>query len=219
MRVFLVRHAVSNISKGKWQTSESKLGKVGESQSKALAKRSRFQSVDLILSSKWTRAKETAEIISKITDKPLELFDGIHERKQHPEIYGLDRKSKISMKYYREAYSNYANLDWKYDKKEESYRELIERTEKFRRHLEKKHEQKTLLVISHEIFIRCFIASCLLGRKYDDLTFKKIYSALTISNTGISLLEYVEKRKTWRLWYLNDFSHLKSVNKRKVKRN
>lgn len=218
MRVFLVRHAVGDIPKDKWQTPETKLGKVGESQSKALARRSRFQSVDLILSSKWTRAKETAEIISELTDKPLELFDGIHERKQHPDIYGVDRKSKISMKYYREAYDNYADLDWKFDGREESYRELIGRAEKFRRHLEKKHKQKTLLVVSHEIFIRCFIVSCLLGRKYDDLTFKKIYSALTISNTGISLLEYIEKRKTWKLWYLNDFSHLKSVNIRKVKR-
>lgn len=212
MLVFLVRHASSVASEeGRWQLPDSPLSDLGKKQSQALSNRSRFNKVDIVLASKWARAKETGGIVAEALSKPLELFEGIHEREQNPKIYGAKWSGKIHKKYYKDAFSNLGNLDYKFENLGESYRDVAKRATKFKRHLVRKHKGQNLIVISHDIFIRCFLAVCILGEKYSDESFYKIFRSIRLSSTGISLLEYDEKRKTWKVWYLNDFSHLKMV--------
>lgn len=213
MFIFIVRHAEGAGSKEKWQTPNSPLSNVGVKQAKNLFKLSRFKRVDLILSSKWERAAETARIVSSLLNKPLELFDGINEREQHSKIYGADRLSDIGKRYREESIKNYNNLDWKFENDEESIRDVSTRAINFGKHLVKNHLNQSLLVISHEMFIRCFITTSLLGKKYEDSVFNKIYRSLKIANTGVSLLEFNEKGKVWKIWYINDFSHLGKIGK------
>lgn len=213
MFIFLIRHAEGIDSNDKWQMPNSPLSDLGIKQAENLFNLSRFKRVDLILSSKWERAAETARIVSLSIKKPLELFDGIHEREQHSEIYGADRSSEISKRYGEESIKNYNNLDWKFENDEESVRDVSKRAFNFSKHLVKTHLNQSLLVISHDMFIRCFITVTLLGENYEDKVFNKIYRSLQIMNTGVSLLEFNEKRKVWKIWYINDFSHLGRINK------
>lgn len=211
MKVFLLRHAASVDAENSWPTPKSPLSNLGRKQAQVLSRLPRFQMVDLILASRWIRAKETAEIISKAINKPLKLFEEIHEREQHSKIYGAKRSSQIGRRYYEEAIANYRNIDWKFEGLEESLREVAERATQFKDRLVKDYLGHNLLVVSHDMFIRCFITVCILGKDYKDGIFNKIFRSLQIVNTGISLLEYEERRKIWRVWYLNDFSHLKYV--------
>ncbi|OGM11551.1 hypothetical protein A2W13_02355 [Candidatus Woesebacteria bacterium RBG_16_36_11] len=213
MFIFLLRHAEGSDFRNKWQTPDSPLSDLGIRQAQNLSGLTRFKRVDLILSSKWRRAAETAKIISKLLKKPLEFFEGINEREQHSKIYGADRLSDISKRYYNESIENYNDLDWKFEDDEESVRDISKRAFNFSKHLTKKHLNQNLLVVSHDMFIRCFITICLLGKNYEDKVFNKIYRSLQVMNTGVSLLEYIEKRKTWKIWYLNDFSHLSKIKK------
>lgn len=211
MFIFLVRHAEGSGSREKWQTPDTPLSGTGVKQSENLSTLSRFKKVDLILSSKWKRAIETAKIISELLDKKLLEIDGIQEREQYSEIYGVDRQSDISKHYNDENIKNYSDLDWKFENNEESIREVSERAFNFKNNLTTNYLNKSIVVVSHEMFIRCFVTNILLGEKYDDKVFNKIYRSLQLMNTGVSLLEFNENRKSWKVWYINDFSHLGKI--------
>lgn len=213
MFLFFVRHAQSECSGNCWQTPDSKLGEIGKRQAEELSKRSRFSKLDKIFSSEWNRAYETARIVSGNSGVKVEKLDYIHEREQLPEIYGAARDGKISKEYADEYYKNYKNMDWKFRDKEESIREVIKRASKLSNFLIKNYQDKRLLVVSHDLFIRCFMSLTLLGNQYSDETMVKTINSLTINNTGISLLIYDSKRKSWKINYVNDYSHLKYPTK------
>jgi probable phosphoglycerate mutase len=209
MEVFLVRHAQSDAhSKGRRQAPDSSLSERGSRQALALARRLKLCDIDLILTSKLPRAKQTAEIMAKVLAKPLEIFEGIHEREQHPSLYGASYESRIHNQNVAEIAENMDNLDWKFRGRGESIRQVIKRAVKFKKHLEENHLDQNLLVISHGIFIRCFVAACILGENYQDDGFIAINRSLRFDNAGVSLLEYDEDRKSWEIKYLNDCSHL-----------
>lgn len=215
MFLFLVRHACSDISVNRWQTPDSKIGKIGKKQAEILSERSRFSRLDKIFFSKWNRAKETAEIISKKLNVKAENLDYIHERVQLSEIYGSLRECRISKKYIEEYRNNNENLSWKFENKEESIKEVLERVSRLSSFLVKNYKEKNVLVVSHDIFIRCFVGMAMLGENYSDKAMAGIINSLTINYTGISLLRYNYQTRCWKIYYVNDFSHFRYVVKEK----
>jgi broad specificity phosphatase PhoE len=215
MFLFLVRHAQSDAAKTHWQTPDSKLGKTGKEQANILSKRSRFSKIDKIFASNWERSKKTASILSNNLKIETEALDYIHEREQLPQMYGVDRDSKISKEYFKEYYANYKNLDWKFKDKEESVREVLSRTKKLSKFLRNSYEEKRILVVSHDVFIRCFISMIMLGNNYSDEAMTRAIRSLTINYTGISLLIYSSKYRAWKVNYINDYSHFKYLPRRR----
>lgn len=215
MLLFLVRHAQSEASKNQWQTPDSKLGKLGKQQAKILRQRSRFSRIDKIFASEWKRSKETAKIISDSLKVKIETLSYIHEREQLPQMYGAERDSEISKEYIKEYYANYKNLDWKFKDGEESIREVLTRTKKLSRFLRNNYKEKRVLVVSHDVFIRCFISMVMMGDDYSDKTMARTIRSLTINHTGISLLIYSDKMSAWKVNYINDYSHYRQLPRKK----
>lgn len=213
MLLFLIRHAQSEAPKNHWQTPDSNLGRLGKQQAKILSQRSRFSQLDKIFASEWERSKKTAEILSDNLKVETETLDYIHEREQLPEMYGAARDSQISREYVAEYYANYENLDWKFKNKEESTREVLARTKKLSSFLSKNYKSKRILVVSHDVFIRCFISMIMLGDNYSDKTMARAISSLTINHTGISLLIHSSQKRSWKVNYINDYSHFKLQRK------
>ncbi|HUV72067.1 MAG TPA: histidine phosphatase family protein [Clostridia bacterium] len=209
MLLFLIRHARSETLKNHWQTPNSKLGKLGKQQAKILSQRSRFSKLDTIFTSKWERSRKTAEILSDNLKIETETLDYIHEREQLPQMYGAARESRISKDYVKEYYANYGNLDWKFKNKEESVRDVLTRAKKLSNFLRKNYKGKRIMVVSHDVFIRCFISMVMLGDNYSDKTMARAISSLTINHTGISLLTHSSQKKSWKVNYINDYSHFK----------
>ena len=210
MKVYLVRHAQSAAhAETKRQSPDSPLGKEGAKQVELLAQRLKKENIEIILSSKWDRASQTAEKVSKKLKVKMELFEGIHEREQHPSLYGAELSGEIHKRYIKESEKFEHNLDWKFGGKGESLRDLIERVIKFQKHLIKHHKDQSVLVVTHGIFITTFVIIALLGEDYGDKTFYKIFQSLSFENTAITLMEYDSKGRVWRLRYLNDHMHLK----------
>lgn len=214
MILFLVRHASGENSSNLWQSPDSKISKLGKEQALILSKKSRFSQIDKIFSSKWVRSKETAEIIAKNLKLKVKILDYIHEREQSTLIYGASRQSKISLEYLKEYRNNFKNLDWKFKKGEESLRDVLGRASKFSTLLINEYKENRVLVVSHDVFIRCFIALVLLGSNYSDEAMMRVINSLTIANSGITMLIYDGKRKLWKIGYVNDFSHLKNIKRR-----
>lgn len=212
MKIFLVRHGRTDAHEAdRKQTPSSHLGELGLKQAKLLSERMKLEQVDRVFSSKWDRAKETAEIVSTAINKNLELFDGIHEKEHNPVIYGITKDSELHKRFEDDLSKYESDLNWKFEGKGESLTDVVSRAKVFQNHLIKNHSNENVLVITHEHFIRCFMALALLGDNYDNETFYKIYKGIWLQNTGISLLEYVESDKSWRLLYVNDHLHLKPL--------
>ena len=214
MRVFLVRHGTSIAhEKGKRQSPDSPLSKKGVSQARTLARRITKWGVsfDKVFTSKLPRASQTADIMAEILGISVEVFEGIHEKEQHPDLYGADVASKIHDESVAAYAKNSRDLDYKFLGQGESIREVVVRAAAFKKHLVKSHPGQDVLVVTHGIFIRAFVASCILGEPFHDASFANLYSSLNFNNTGVSLLECNEKTKNWRIIYLNNFSHLKGI--------
>ena len=210
----MVRHGTSIAhDTGKRQSPDSPLSAKGREQARALGRRINKWGVsfDKIFTSKLPRASQTAEIIAKILGTSIEEFEGIQDREQHPDLYGADIKSKLHDENVA-AYTKYArDLDYKFLGQGESLREVAARALAFGDHLVKSHSGQDLLVVTHGIFIHAFVTVCVLGKDYDDSAYADLHTSLMTWNTGVSLLEFNEKTKNWKIIYLNNFSHLKGV--------
>ena len=95
-----------------------------------------------------------------------------------------------------------------------SVREVLVRTKKLSIFLRKNYKGKRVLVVSHDVFIRCFISMIMLGNDYSDKTMAITTRSLTINYTGISLLIYSSKMRSWKVNYINDYSHYRHLPKR-----
>ncbi|MDO8487789.1 MAG: histidine phosphatase family protein [bacterium] len=208
MKIFLVRHAEGEEFTEKWQAPDTPLSEKGRRQAEVLGKLPRFRVIDKILSSNWKRAAETAEFVAKNINTQVEAFKGIEERHQSSKIYGLIRTDKISEDYSKIGRLNRNDWNWKWDLEEESFNEVCQRTQKFKEHILKTYSHKNILIFSHETFIRLFISTCLFNENWDKDYYRQFSGSTAIEVTGISLLIYREELKQWKLWYLNDYSHL-----------
>lgn len=211
MKLFLARHAEGKDSNTVWQSPETPLSDRGKKQADALIGTHRFKNVEIILTSKLKRSQETSEIVANGFGKEIEVVDGIQERQQSSKIYGMARTNDVSERYFQDVVKNSGDWNWKWDSEEESFAEVINRAVQFREYLIKNYLKNDILVVSHDVFLRCFIAVCVLGENSDRVSFQQFYRSISIEKTGISLLIYREEQKLWKLWYLNDYAHLSSL--------
>jgi len=100
------------------------------------------------------------------------------------------------------------DIDWKFAGEGESVRDLTRRVNEFQKHLIEKHNVQNILVVTHDFFIRSFVCTALLGEKYDEKSFMKIFGSISCANTSLTLFDYDKKRKHWELVYLNEHLHL-----------
>lgn len=208
MKLFLVRHAEGENSKSNWQSPNTPLSPQGIKQVAALVATKRFSTVDRIFSSNLARARQTADIIAKDLNKPVEENVDIREREQSSQIYGLDRTDPIAERYVKALQENTNDWNYKWDNEEESKNEVRSRAINFKKYLELNFSGDNILVISHENFLKQLIPVCILGS--GDLTkdSEKLYRSINIENTGISLLIFNPDTKNWKIWYINDYAHL-----------
>lgn len=211
MKLFIVRHAEGASYTENWQSPDISLSDKGKRQAEALAGLQRIKLAEIVISSNWARAKETAEIATKGLGKQIDTISDIEERHQSSKIYGLSRTSEVSKNYSKDLIKNYSDWNWKWDSEEESFDEVCKRAIKFRDYLIKNYQQKNVLIFSHETFIRLLISICIFGDNYQNKYFRKFYRSTAIEPTSVSLIIYREQTNTWKLWYLNDYSHLSLV--------
>ena len=208
MKVYLLRHAKSlSHEQLKRQSPDSPLGPIGEAQAKQIAERMSREKIDIIFSSPWRRASQTATYIAKKLEVPIEYFKDIVEITYSTRLFSVERSKELDQQFEKERIANISNLDWKFDKTSESKRDLIARTYKFQKYLLANCLGQTVLVVTHGIFLKAFIASCIFGKKYHDELLVSILQVLRSENVGLTLLEYVEEDRVWKINYLNNYSH------------
>lgn len=207
MKVYFVRHAESKENKANiHQGREVVLSRLGIKQAKIVAQRLKNFDVDFIYSSDYTRAKQTAEIISSVLNKPIEYWSNLREVRNPSEIMGLKHQDQLSLIIREKIRKNFHKGNWKYSD-EENFNDLKRRTKKVLRHLLNKHKNQNLICISHGTILTFFLALIIFEEKLTPELYLNIRTHFWTANTGITICEYTDEYG-WRILTFNDIAHL-----------
>lgn len=115
---------------------------------------------------------------------------------------------EISQKVKSLLEENKNDPDRKYDGGE-SIRDLWARVGSAMKHLKNNHEGQTVLVVTHEHFIKAFVVQAIFGGSFDMSIYRSLTSGLGSNNTGVTQLNF-DPSKGWKLVFWNDVSHIAS---------
>jgi broad specificity phosphatase PhoE len=205
--IYFVRHGESEGNQLRlYQSAETSLSEKGHSQAKLIADRFSNIEVEIIISSDYTRAKQTAEYIAQVTGKDIIENSLFRERKRPsiqenkskniPELQAIDEKIE----------KNWGGGEWKYSD-EENFVNLRQRAKECFEFLENRQEDN-IVVVTHKNFLHCLLWYRLFGLEVTPKESRTIVSNFIMSNTGIVWMQYDEVEKFWKVVTWNDHAHL-----------
>jgi 2,3-bisphosphoglycerate-dependent phosphoglycerate mutase len=201
----LLRHGESqgNIENRHQGQSEFPLTELGRRQAQALGDRWGREQVtfDRIFSSPLQRAKETAEIVNRAINCPLE-FDEVLAERDLGELTGLthdEGKVRVPPPPFLTPYGAYGNTG-------EGQWQLFLRAGKALHKLTVQPEGK-YLVVSHRGFLGMLMYSILGINPHANFHGPRFH----FLNTGFARLTYNPSSHQWRLFAFNDLVHLESL--------
>ena len=205
MKLYFVRHGESEANRQNLhQGKEGPLSAHGEKQAHTLARRFSKIPIDFILSSSYERARQTAEIINTITQKPIEFTNLLGEWRNPSEIVGKNHDDPVSIKIRKLQYINYRQENWKYSD-EETFNDFKKRVLDVLQ-LVSSLEKENVLLITHGAFVSFIISVMLFGENMTPEEQEKVASFANMHNTGITVCE--SSPRGWKLITWNDHAHL-----------
>jgi 2,3-bisphosphoglycerate-dependent phosphoglycerate mutase len=207
--VYLVRHGQSQANtRPVFQPPDSPLTEKGLDQARRIAERANHVSFDALIASPATRTRHTAEEIGKVTGHVPEFSSLFVERKKPESIVGKTFANPQALhtwkKWEKSLYANGARVE-----DGENFSDLMARADAALDFLRTRKEKK-LLVVTHALFLRDIVARVLLGDAITSPVLERFRYRTHIANTGLTMLVYGRHLDgmEWRLWTLNDESHL-----------
>lgn len=163
--------------------------------------------LEVLITSPYARARETAEFISKKTGlTPIEN-DSIHECLFLSKYFKQPR-SPESAALLKEIIDHWGEKNFRVGD-EENFEDICERATKalsFFISLPQEH----IGVVTHGLFLRHLIGVAVLGKHYTPEISSIFARSMDNENTGMSVLRYRENmpENPWMLWVFNDHAHL-----------
>jgi broad specificity phosphatase PhoE len=208
--VYFVRHGQSTHNVAPvFQSPDSPLNENGRSQAEKVAERVSHLSFQVLISSTFQRAKETANAITESTGKQLEYSELFVERIKPTSINGKSYEDEQANTVWR-AWEKSLYTPGLRVEDGENFDDLTARADEALAYL-KNRPEKSIVVVTHGYFLRTIVARVLLGDLLSGDAFRKIQKAASMENTGITVLRYqsgFEEEPIWRLWIYNDHAHL-----------
>ena len=204
MLVIFVRHAETGLSKTH-QLPGTELSGIGVKQANLLSARLKELKTYAIVSSSYERAIQTANVLSKNLNVPVQYSELFNEIKKPSEFNGKQHGRREGMDYFKRAVEHAEDPTWHYSD-EENYTEIKDRAMKAIEYLigmKKDH----VVVISHGTMIKTIVAIGVFGSDIDIVALRKFYKAFTTENTGITECE-MDGNGTFKVLRFNDHSHL-----------
>lgn len=208
--IYFVRHGESEGNVGKIrQTTSTQLTEKGIEQVYTIAGRCAHIYADSIISSTMNRAKQTAEIISKTVQLPIEYSELFTERKRPSEVLGKPKDDPTAVKINSLIKENFTQSNWKYSD-EENFEDLKKRALRSLHYLQEKSEEN-IIVVTHGYFLKILAACVLFGENLTSTECEKIITnLLPTHNAGITVFQYdkLDQENPWKISTWNDYSHL-----------
>jgi len=207
--IYFVRHGQSiDNTLPVFQSNSSPLSRKGENQAIQIASRLDSIPFEILITSNYLRAVQTAKIIANTTKRDIEFSDLFIERKKPTSIDGKPRTDDTASATWKQWEESLYNPELHIEDGE-NYSDIVKRSDNALKYLTGRPE-KSIVVVSHGYFIRAIIARVLLGDNLSGKTLNKIQTVASMENTAISVLLYndsFEKSDRWRLWTYNDHAH------------
>ncbi len=195
-QIYFVRHGESELNaKNFRQGREGHLSAGGKEQANFAAERFTKIPVEIIFSSPYVRAEETARAIQEKVGKPLEILELLSERRNPKEIIGRSSNDPEVANILDRIDRSFHTNDLRYSD-EENFADLKERTKKLLRFLEARSEEH-IICVTHHIFLRAVVGYIERGEKFNANDFAKFSFLNPLNNAGITLCAYEEQLKGW----------------------
>jgi broad specificity phosphatase PhoE len=178
--IYFLRHGQTMLNKGfQHQGPEAMLSDKGRFQAQQASQRLADESFDIILTSPLIRAKQTADVVSLATGKPVEACAVFEELRRPRELFGKHWLSPQSLSIMSRLYMNAGKDNWHYSD-EENLEEFHARSRRALEYLVQRPEEK-ILVVTH----RGLMAALKERILHDGMDSKKQYRHALIKNVTI----------------------------------
>ncbi len=206
MHVYFVRHAESQYNAlDRHQVASVGLSELGIKQAEYVAQRLSTKKIDVIISSPYERARQTAEFISAVVQKPVELTPLLTEIRRPSVIEGRYHDDPEAVRIRSAILDNLHDPAWRYADEETFFdaRDRAVQCIKLITCLDKSN----VLLVTHGGILGMIIAVMLHCEELEVRDFLKLQGFLHADNASITLCEYMND-KTWKLITWNDCAHL-----------
>jgi probable phosphoglycerate mutase len=211
--VYLVRHGESETNAGdRLYGKSARLTARGHQQAQFLAQRCAQLPVEIIISSGFPRADETADYIVRRLSKPFEQSDLFAERRPPTAEPGQSKGDPDTVAYEAAFWSRFGDPSWRH-RDAETFADLNARAKQALAYLASRPEQN-ILVVGHGVFTRILAARATFGETLTGAECLMVMQTFRLANTGLSVLEYDGEHargRTWRIAIWNDQAHLAGV--------
>lgn len=204
MKVYFVRHGESELTEKVHQFPESPLSNLGLQQATSLAKRFIPIPIDLILTSTYKRAVQTALEIEKLKQVPVVQSNLLVERRMPSSFLGKSVDDPLIVSLHKTIREHFYEEKW-HLMDEENFADLLARAKEginFIISQKKEH----IVAVTHGYFLTVIIFYILFGEQIEPKSFQFFRKHISNSNTGITMCEHV--KGVWKLVTWNDIAHL-----------
>lgn len=159
MDVYFVRHGETILNRKRvHQSPSTPLSTVGYEQAGTVAESLRGMHPDLLITSEYTRAVETARVIGVHVGLPPQTNGLFYEIVRPSSLYGKSHFHPKTLWYICLSYMRRRNQRWHFEDAE-NFSDIENRTKKAVLYLESlKGRNQSIVVVSHAIFIHCMVS-------------------------------------------------------------
>lgn len=212
--IYLVRHGEAEINPTHdnlpthYKGGDAELTPRGLIQAGKIAERVANLPIQAIVASTMVRAQQTAEVISKEINLPIESSDLFTERRNPKSFIGLEwadpETQRLEAEWVRTFFVEDARL-----LDGENFQDMDIRAKQALAFLSKRPEDH-ILVVTHGFFMRFLLARVVFREKNSPQIIKSLEKGFRTANTGLTLIHY-DPADTYCEWYIslwNDHAHL-----------
>lgn len=207
--VYFVRHGQSEANVGHvFQGHDSALTEHGREQARAIADRASRLPIEVIITSPWERARDTAHIIAELIGKPVEESGLFVERQRPSRLRGKSKDDPEAIELNR-LWDESIFGSGSRTEDGENFEDFRQRILEALQYLADRSE-KHVLVVTHGTFTRCLLACVVHGRHLTPEELRRFQKKFFLHNTGLTLLGYDTTLGDvpWGVRTWNDHAHL-----------
>jgi broad specificity phosphatase PhoE len=205
MHVYFVRHGETLLNrKNVHQSPNTPLSPKGRDESITVGEYLRTLNPDLLLTSEYTRARETSRIIGQYVGLSPEVHGLLYEIERPSSLYGKSHFHIETLWYVLKSVLFRNNPAWRC-RDGENFTDISNRAKRTLAYLESlKGKHNAIIVVSHTVFINIMVSYMCKNRMLDvrDLLFTFLHIE-RMRNTGVVHVEFVGRTSphmcAWRL--------------------